>query len=359
MTLRALLNTLGTGRGDGRNLTHDEAYSAFSALLTGEESKIRIAGFLMAMRMKGATVEELTGAASALRAHAILPCSGLEGLVCICPPHDGYDATPPLEVASGLIAAAVGVRVLVLTDRCVPPRRGLTAASVLEHLGPGLTYDPAEAEDWVLKVGFGALGTSGMLPALLNLRDVRGDLGVRTPLATVEKLLAPSSATVVLGAERGAVLGTAVEVMQGLGHPRGVAVQGLEGGVTPGLTRRTRGIEHAGDRQVPLSIEPEDFGLSRRREPDLPMYGPPEEGDGTGDNKALVRVAGELTAAVMAGDEGPARDASLLGAAVILKAAGRCLTLADGVDEATQALDSGAARGVLQRLLELTRGPGA
>ncbi len=350
MTLRDLLRVLGSARGDGRNLTHEEAYRAFAAIFAGTESEVQVGAFLMALRWKGVSVEELTGFARAARDRATLPCEGMEGLVCICPPHDGYDQVPPLEVAMGLVAAAAGARVLLITDRCVPPKRGLTAASVLEHLGVGLTWDPSEAEDWVVKTRFGALSASGMLPAILGLRRVRGDVAVRTPLSTVEKLVAPSSAAVVLGAERGAVLGVAVEVMQGLGHPHGIAIQGLEGGVVPGCRRRTRGIELIGSHQIPLSVEPADFGLQCERNPDLPMYGPPEEGTGTGDNPELVRASGEITRAVLAGESGPARNSTLLGAAVVLKAAGRCLTLAEGVDAATSALDSGAAYAVLEKL---------
>lgn len=358
MSLRDTLRTLGSGRpGDGRHLTAEESYRAFAKVLGGEESDIQVAGFLMALRMKGVTVEELLGGARALRDSASLPCQGMEGLVCIGSPHDGHDQAPPLEVASGLVAAGAGARVLVIADRCVPPRRGLTAASVLEHLETGLTYDPREAEDWVLRTRFAAVGASGVLPALLGLRKVRGALEVRTPLATIEKLIAPPSAALVVGAERGAVLGTAVEVMQGLGHRRGIAIQGLEGGVVPGVTRRTRGIELAGGHLTPLSVEPGDFGLADVAEPELPMFGPPEGEDGTGDNKALVAAAGEITATVLAGDHGPARMATLMGAAVILKAAGRAMTLAEGVDEATRALDSGAAREVLVRLRELSSHP--
>ena len=80
------------------------------------------------------------------------------------------------------------------------------------------------------------------------------------------------------------------------------------------------------------------------------MYGPPEEGQGPGDNPALVSVAGDMTTAVLKGAHGPARNATLLGAAVVLKAARRVMTVAEGVDAATKSLDSGAARGVLAKL---------
>lgn len=351
MILRNFLRLLGSSdRRDGRNLTHEEAREAFGRILDGGESEILVGAFLVALRWKGVTVEELIGFAEAARERASLPCAGLPGLVCVSPPHDGYDAVPPLEVAAGLVAAGAGARVLVITDRCVPPRRGVTAASALEHLGVPLTWDPKAAEEQVERAGFGAIAASGMLPAWLGLRRVRGEIGVRTPLSTVEKLVAPASAAVVLGAQNGPVLGMAVEVMAGLGHPSGIAIQGLSGGVIPTLKRRTRGVELAGKHQVPLTVEPADFGLASKDTPELPMFGPPPEGQGTGDNPLLIRASGECVAAVLDGATGAARNATLLGAAVILKAGGRCLTLAEGVDAGTKSLDSGTAAAVLERL---------
>ncbi len=353
MILRDLLRVLGSHRRDGRNLTIDEAHRAFATILSGSESEIQVGAFLIALRWKGVTVEELVGFARAARERAVIPCQGLAGLVTLCPPHEGYDRVPPLEVVSGLIAASAGARVLIISDRCVPPRRGLTAISVLEHLGCGATWDPHEAEDWVVKARFGAVALSGMLPAMLGLRRVRNDIGVRTPLSTVEKLIAPSQSAVVLGAQGGPVLGTAVEVMQRLGHSSGMAIQGLEGGLVPTLRRRTRGIHLDGPHQIPMTIDPADFGMGLSEDAELPMFGPPDEGQGTGDNPQLVRAAGEITRAVLAGDGGPARNSALLAAAIILRTARLVPTFAEGVDLATEALDSGAASAILAHLREL------
>lgn len=350
MVLRHLMRVLGSDRNEPRNLSQDDAYRAFASILSGGESEILVGSFLTTLRWKGVTLEELTGFALAARSEATIPCQGMTGLICLCPPHDGHDRYPPLEVAAGLIASAAGARVLIISDRCVPPRRGLTAANVLEVLGLSMTWDPSEAEAWVAKGRFAVIAASGMLPALVSLRRVRGDITVRTPLSTVEKLLAPSSAAVVLGAQGGPVLGTAVEVMQALGHPRGIAIQGLEGGLIPSTRRRTRGIEICDGSFMPVTVEPEDFGLQLPGEAELPMFGPPEEGLGTADNPALVQAAGELTRAVLRGETGPARNAALLSAALILKVSGRCPTLAEGVDEATKALDEGLVEQSLEQL---------
>jgi anthranilate phosphoribosyltransferase len=353
MLLRDLLRLLGSAKRDGRNLTRDEAYRAFELIVAGGQSEIQIGAFLIALRWKGVTVEEVTAFAQAARDHAKLPCVGMDELVCVSSPLDGSDNFPPLDIAAGLIAAAAGARVLLITDRCVPPKRGLTGASVLEHLGLDMTWDADEAQSWVERTGFAAVSASGLLPGLMGLRRVRGEIGVRTPLSTVEKLIAPPKASIVIGAQQGPVLGTAVEVLAALGHPRAIAVQGPEGGVIPSVRRKTRGIELAEGFQVPLTIEPADLGLDCEGEPELPMFGPPDEGYGTGDNKTLVAASGDLTSQVLAGELGSARCAALLGAALMMKAAGKAMTLADGVSAATEALDSGGARRVLAQLREL------
>lgn len=351
MILRDLLRVLGSAdRRDGRNLTHEEAFRAFGAILDGEESEITIGAFLIAMRWKGVTVEELTGFARAARTRARIPCEGMGGLCCLCPPHDGADFDPPLEVAAGFVAAGAGVRILLVSDSGVPPRRGVTAGDALRHLGAPLSWDVAEVEQKVEKIGFAAIAAPAILPALLELRRVRGEVGVRTPLSTVEKLIVPSSAAVVTGAQHGPVLGVAVETISSLGHPNGIVIQGMGGSLVPNLKRRTRGIELSGDHQVPLTVEPADFGLSVQDNPELPMYGPPEEGQGTGDNPHLVRAAGEIVEEVLKGETGSARNATILAAAVILKAAGRAPTLAEGVDQAVGSIDQGAALGQLERI---------
>lgn len=351
MILRDLLRVLGSSdRRDGRNLTHEEAFRAFSTIFDGEESEIRIGAFLIALRWKGVTVEELTGFARAARTRAKIPCEGMSGLCCLCPPHDGADFDPPLEVAAGLMAAGAGARVLLVSDRGVPPRRGVTAGDALDRLGIPLSWDGSEVEDQIERFGFSSIAAPAILPALLELRRVRSEVGVRTPLSTIEKLIVPASASVVTGAQHGPVLGIAVETIASLGHPNGIVIQGMGGGLVPNLKRRTRGIELAGEHQVPLTVEPADFGLACSDNPELPMYGPPEEGQGTGDNPHIVRAASDINEAVLHGEAGPARNAAILAAAVILKSAGRAMTLAEGVDQAVKSLDGGAALDVLGRM---------
>lgn len=352
MVLRRLMRSLGSSR-EPRNLTREDASRAFASILSGSESPALIASFFVSLRWKGVTTDELMGMAMAARAASRLPCCGMSGLVSVSPPQDGHETLPPLDVAAGLVAAAAGARVLIISDRCVPPRRGLTAANALEALGLSMTWDPSEAESWVARTGFAAISVAGVCPPMLALRRVRGDMVIRTPLSTLEKLIAPPGAAMLIGAQHGPVLGTAVEVLKGLGHQRGVAIQGLDGSVIPSVTRRTRGIELDGDHLVPVTVEPADFGLDATENPELPLFGPSDEGLGASDNPALCKTAGDVVRHVLAGEHSPARNATLLAASLMLKASGRCLTIAEGVDAATKALDSGAAQDRVETLRSL------
>jgi len=349
------MRTLGNSPRTTRNLNYDEAYRAFRSILAGSESDVLVATFLTTLRWKGVTVEELSGFAVAAREASDLPCQGVEDLLCVSAPLDGHDLVPPLDATACLIAAGTGQKILLLTDQCIAPRRGLTAAHVLNELGAQMTWDPREAEDWIGRAGCAALSVAGVLPALVPLRRVRGEMLLRSPLATIEKLLAPTHAAVLLGAQHGPVLGAAIEVVKGLGHPRGIVIQGEGGGVIPLLRKRTKGIELSEGFLCRLTVEPQDFGLHSNQEPELPMYGPPEEGKGAADNEALVKEAGQISAAVIAGEPGPARSAAILGAALMLKANLGAMTLADGISQATESLDSGAANGVLQKLRECAK----
>ena len=104
------------------------------------------------------------------------------------------------------------------------------------------------------------------------------------------------------------------------------------------------------DKRGAHRYRPEDFGLECSEEPELPLFGPPDEAYGPADNPALVQSAGEITRALLQGEVGPARNSALLSAALLLKACGRALTLAEGVDAASESLDSGAAREVVERV---------
>ena len=117
MGLRRLMQSLGSSRTRPRNLSREEAAGAFTAILQGAESASTVAAFLVTLRWKGVTTEELMGMAMAARAQSRIPCVGMNGLVSVSPPQDGHETMPPLEVAAGLVAAAAGARVVIVPYR--------------------------------------------------------------------------------------------------------------------------------------------------------------------------------------------------------------------------------------------------
>jgi anthranilate phosphoribosyltransferase len=120
--------------------------------------------------------------------------------------------------------------------------------------------------------------------------------------------------------------------------------------VVPTLSKRSRGIQLDGHHQLPMTIDPGDFGLQSDCDAELPLFMPGEEGLGPGDNLALVAASGDVTRAVLAGQSGPARNQALLTAALVLRAGALVPTIADGLHRASEALDSGAASAVLGSL---------
>jgi anthranilate phosphoribosyltransferase len=335
-SFRDLLQIVGSGRRSARNLTRDEAERAFTSLLSGEATDVQAGAFLTAMRWKGETAEELAGFARAARALARLPATEAEGVVCLGIPQEGHDRTPPLEASAAIVAAACDVRVFFVSDRSHSPDGGWTAADALEGLGGGFTDDAAHAADLLGRPGLAALSTNACLPGLRKLDRVRAELETRNSLHTVEKLLHLPGRPVLVGAAGGPVLAIAADVVRALGHERAVVVQGPDGSVVPSLVGPTRGIEVDGASLSHLAIDPSDYGFRRPKEPRLAQPGP----DGVA---AAIR-------GVLLREAGAARNASVLGAALILYTAGVVGSLSEGVGRAAAAIDEGKALAVLDEL---------
>ncbi|MBL8899323.1 MAG: hypothetical protein JNM84_16930 [Planctomycetes bacterium] len=337
MILREFIKVLGTNRREGRNLTCEEAETAFARILEGEGSDVQVGAFLMAMRWKGETVDELVGFTRAARAMAKIPSTFLPDAVAIGSPHDGKRGSPPLNGPAGIVAAACGVPLLQVTDPAPPGSGRLTSADMLRALGAGWCDCPEHAEGQWNGLGYVALSARALLPGLDRLRLVRSELGVRVAVHTIEKLILPRSAAAVVGVHKGPNLGLAAEVLHQLGHERGFVVQGVEGGTDPFVSQTTQRVEIDGGRLIHSPMVPSDYGVDEAEEPQLEV--------------ADAAAAARLAEALLEGREfGPARSAMLLGAAQLLVAGRRASSLADGVDRARVAVDRGEARAKLQEL---------
>jgi anthranilate phosphoribosyltransferase len=239
------------------------------------------------------------------------------------------------------VVAACGVKVAKHGNRSVSSTCG--SADVLEALGVNLTVTPEKVEECIRKAGIGFLFAPALHGAMKHAIGPRREIGIRTIFNILGPLTNPARADrQVLGVYRAELVETLGQVLAGLGCRRGFVVHGDDGMDELTLTAPTKVAEIC-DGQVRLqTITPEQFGFSRCALSEL-------QGGDAVQNATIVR-------AVLAGEAGPKRDVVLLNAAFALVAAGVTETIAEGVELARSAIDSGAARDRLQQLVALTNG---
>ncbi|HEX9793058.1 MAG TPA: hypothetical protein VGC54_03665 [Planctomycetota bacterium] len=317
-----------------RNLGREEAREVFAALLEGDGTSEQAAAFFALVRSKGATADELTGAAEAARARILFPAVG-DSLIVVATGRLGKRRGPPLGVASAAAAAACGVRVLI---QAAPHARGagLTLGDVWERMvGPmPATADVVDAR--LSRDGLACWSPTRADPGWARLLNVEESIGLRGMPDVVTKLLAPAGCSLVVAAGHGPVLGTAGGAIRTLGHERGLVVQGVEGSIDPAVCGLTRGLILEHGSTVPLRLIPSDLFLDGPAEPCL----------GDGDPAASAETS-NLQA--LTGVDGPALRSVLLGAALLLRLAGRTPDLAQASGLAREAIESGAAQRLLNR----------
>ncbi|MBM4409047.1 MAG: anthranilate phosphoribosyltransferase [Chloroflexi bacterium] len=318
---------------DGRTLTMDEARAAMGAVMDGEATPAQLAALLVALRMRGETVEELAGFAAAMR-ERVLHVTAPDGTIDTCGTGGDRSGTFNISTAAALVVAAAGVPVAKHGNRAVTSRSG--SADVLEALGVRTDHDAESAAEALRTDGFAFLFAPGFHPAMKHAGQTRREIGVRTAFNLLGPITNPAGARrQVVGVGDPAVAPRLAEVLRLLGVERALVVHGegldelpLDGSgvlydvTADGVERREVSAQAAGLGPAPTSAL---------------AGGSPEE------NAALVE-------AVLAGDPGPRRDVVLLNAAAALVVAGRAADLPAGVRAAASTIDSGAALALLARL---------
>ncbi len=356
--LKALIHKLV----DRQDLTEGEMIDAMEAIMGGEATHAQMAAFLTALRLKGETVEEITGAARVMREHATpIPVRRRPGppgppgpvvsidrdeinvdqetIVDTC--GTGGDATHTFNISTttAFVLAGAGVRVAKHGNRAVSSRCG--SADVLEALGVNLDVTPELVQECIESIGIGFLYAPLLHSAMKHVAPVRREIGIRTVFNILGPLTNPAGAQrQVLGVYRKELTGMLAAVLGRLGSRRALVVHGGDGLDEITITGPTHVAELREGAVTEYEIRPEDFGLARA----------PAEAIRGGDaeeNAAIVR-------AVLGGEKGPRRDVVLLNAAAALAVADAAPDLAAGVRLAAQTVDSGRAREKLERLVELT-----
>ena len=323
----------------GSHLTADHASAVLDEVMEGRASEIQTAAFLIALRAKGETVAELVGLARTMRRLAAPVESGREDLVDTAGTGGG-PSTFNISTAAALVAAGAGCAVAKHGNRSNTSRSG--SADLLEALGVRIELAPAAVARCIDELGFGFMFAPRHHAAMKHVVPVRKELAVRTIFNFLGPLTNPAGASrQLLGVSDRRYQETVAEALVGLGCERALVVCSDDGVDEISIGDRTRVVEVADGRTEEWFVTPEDLGIERSELRSI-AGGEPER------NAAVVR-------AVLAGEAGPARDVIVLNAGAAILAAGSAHDLAAGVERARQALDSGAAEGVLERLAPLTQ----
>ena len=318
-----------------------DAEAAMRIILRGEASHARIAAFLIALKMKGETVDELVGFARAMRRMAVPIDAGLAGETLLDTCGTGGDGANTFNISTvaAFVVAGAGVYVAKHGNRSISSQCG--SADLLEAWGIRLDLAPAATARAIRQVGIGFLFAPAVHTAMKHAHPVRVDLKMRTVFNLLGPLTNPAGATAQL---IGAPSLHAAELMAGaiaaLGMRRGFVVHGSDGLDEITTTGPTSAWEIRDGRVEARVLEPSDFAVQTATADDLRG----------GDRQVNLEIAN----AVLAGARGPQRDIVLVNAAAALVAAGKAETFLEGMALGVVSIDSGAARGKVEALAGLT-----
>ena len=325
---------------DGHDLTREQARDAMQEIMRGEATQAQIAGFLVALRAKGETADEITGCAEAMREHVLPVQPTREDLVDTAGTGGDGKATLNISTAAALVAAAAGAGVAKHGNRAASSQTG--SADVLEALGFDLDLEPERIAQSIDELGFGFMFAQAHHPAMKHAAPVRRELGTRTVFNVLGPLTNPARARAqVVGVYSPDLVRPVAEALAQLGSRRAFVVHGAGGidELSPCGPSQVSEVVDGGVRD--RVIDPQELGVEPCGLEEL-RGGSPEE------NAASIRR-------IFGGERGGARDAVLLNAAGAIAAGGHAADLREGIALAREALDSGAAAQRLDELVEFTR----
>jgi anthranilate phosphoribosyltransferase len=320
------------------DLTEGEAASAFEVIIRGDATPSQIAGFLVALRMKGETADEITGFARTARAMAT-PISIDGALLDTCGTGGDGLATFNISTLAAIVAAACGARVAKHGNRAASSMCG--SADVLEQLGVKIDLQPEGVARCINEAGIGFLFAPVFHPSFRFAGATRRELGLRTVFNVLGPLCNPASARYqALGVADGSLASKMADVLQRLGVERAIVFHASDGMDELSVASRSSVIEIDGQRKE-YELDPAELGLTHAPVESMRGGGPQEN----------ARLASE----VLDGATGPRRDVVLLNAAAALRAAGLAREWKDGLGLAAEAIDSGRAGEVLQRWARISQ----
>jgi anthranilate phosphoribosyltransferase len=322
----------------GRDLTLEESAAVLAEIMAGNASEIQIAGFLIALRTKGETVDELAGLAKTMRELAAPVRVSNDDLLDTAGTGGGR-RTFNVSTTAALIAAAAGCTVAKHGNRSATGLSG--SADVLEALGARIDLTPSAVARCIEDVGFGFMFAPSHHQATRYVVPVRRELAVRTIFNFLGPLTNPAGASrQLIGVSDPAYLETMAGALARLGTRHALLVSGEDGIDELSISAGTSVVEVADSQLHSYTLTPEEVGLARAAAEDVPGGDPHQNA--------------EITRSIFAGEPGVARDLAVLNAGAAIYAGGGAPALADGVRAAEQAIDSGAAAAALERFVQRT-----
>jgi anthranilate phosphoribosyltransferase len=326
---------------DGKDLTREESRQVMDTIMTGGATPAQIGGFLVALRLKGETADEIAGAAEAMRDHVIAVHPARDDLVDTAGTGGDGGRTFNISTAAALVAAAAGAGVAKHGNRSVSSASG--SADVLEELGFELELPAEEIARSIDELGFGFMFAPIHHPAMGHAAPVRRELAARTVFNVLGPLTNPAGArSQVVGVYDAGLVPVIADVLVQLGSRRAFVVHGA-GGIDelspagPNLVCEV--VDGAVHRR---ELDPLDLGVPRCAPEDL-------RGGSPAENAARIR------AVFGGGGDAAARSAIVLNAAGAIAAAGHADDLRDGLAAAAQSLESGAAGQRLEQLVSFSQ----
>ena len=316
---------------DKQDLTYDEAYAVINEIMSGETSPTQNAAFLAALSTKSAkseTIDEISGCAAAMRAHALKVPHNMQVMDIVGTGGDGAH-TFNISTTAALVAAAGGIKVAKHGNRAASSKCG--TADCLEALGVKIDQSPEQCVSLLKNVGICFFFAQKYHTSMKHVGPIRKELGIRTVFNILGPLTNPASPQLqLLGVYSESLVEPLARVLSSLGVRRGMVVYGQDKMDELSLSAPTTICEFDNGEYRSYSIVPEDAGLTRCEKSDL-AGGTPEE------NAAITR-------AILSGSErGAKRDAVLLNAGAALYIGGKADSLQSGVALAASLIDSGDA----------------
>jgi len=325
---------------EGKNLTEEEIMGAMKCIMDGEATDAQIGSFMTALRIKGETIEEITGCAKVMREKADGIVPEVDYFIDTCGTGGDCSNTFNISTAAAFVAAAGGVPVAKHGNRSVSSGSG--SADVLESLGVNIKLSPVQVKECIEEVGIGFLFAPVFHKSMKHAAGPRKELGIRTIFNILGPLTNPAKAKgQVLGVFDGRMTEPVARVLVNLGIEKALVIHGNDGLDEITTTTETM-VSEIKDREiVSYRISPEKFGMKAAAGSDI-SGGSPEEN-------------AEIIMSIFRGEKGPRRDIVVMNSAAALYVGKAAQSLEEGVKRAENIIDSGLATAKLESLVRFTR----